>query len=57
MAETQKTGLGMEETERYARHLILREIGVPGQQKLKAARCARAALAGTGSCPIWQQWV
>ena len=26
------------EVERYARHLVLREIGGPGQQKLKAAR-------------------
>lgn len=27
-----------EEVERYARHLVLREVGGPGQQKLKAAR-------------------
>src|ERR1700739_68786 len=27
-----------EEVERYARHLVLREIGGPGQQALKAAR-------------------
>src|ERR1700742_290694 len=26
------------EVERYARHIVLREIGGPGQQKLKAAR-------------------
>ena len=28
------------EVERYARHLVLREVGGPGQQKLKAARDA-----------------
>ena len=27
-----------EETERYARHLVLPEVGGPGQQKLKAAK-------------------
>ncbi|HHV67613.1 MAG TPA: thiamine biosynthesis protein ThiF, partial [Ochrobactrum intermedium] len=27
-----------EELERYARHIVLPEIGGPGQQKLKAAR-------------------
>ena len=27
-----------EELERYARHIVLREVGGPGQAKLKAAR-------------------
>jgi adenylyltransferase/sulfurtransferase len=26
------------ELERYARHIVLRDVGGPGQQKLKAAR-------------------
>ena len=29
-----------DEVERYARHLVLRELGGPGQQRLKAARVA-----------------
>ena len=36
------------EVERYARHLVLREIGGPGQQKLKAARVLIAGLGGVG---------
>ncbi|MDQ2860047.1 MAG: molybdopterin-synthase adenylyltransferase MoeB [Pseudomonadota bacterium] len=39
-----------EEVERYARHLVLREIGGPGQQKLKAARVAIVGAGGLG-CP------
>ena len=27
-----------DEVERYARHLVLREVGGPGQQRLKRAR-------------------
>lgn len=38
-----------EELERYARHIILREIGGPGQQKLKAARVAVVGAGGLGS--------
>ncbi len=38
-----------EELERYARHIILREIGGPGQQKLKAARVAVIGAGGLGS--------
>ena len=30
--------LAPEEIERYARHIVLREIGGPGQQRLRAAR-------------------
>ena len=36
------------EVERYARHLVLREIGGPGQQKLKTARVLIAGLGGVG---------
>ena len=38
-----------EEIERYARHLVLREIGGPGQQKLKAARVLIVGAGGLGS--------
>ncbi len=37
------------EVERYARHLVLREIGGPGQQKLKAARVLLVGLGGLGA--------
>jgi len=38
-----------QEVERYARHLVLREIGGPGQQKLKAARVLIVGVGGLGS--------
>ena len=38
-----------EEVERYARHLVLRELGGPGQQKLKAARVLIVGAGGLGS--------
>jgi len=37
-----------EEVERYARHLVLRELGGPGQQKLKAARVLLVGAGGLG---------
>jgi molybdopterin/thiamine biosynthesis adenylyltransferase len=37
------------EIERYARHLVLREIGGPGQQKLKAARVLVVGAGGLGA--------
>jgi molybdopterin/thiamine biosynthesis adenylyltransferase len=37
------------EIERYARHLVLREVGGPGQQKLKAARVLIVGTGGLGS--------
>jgi len=37
------------EVERYARHLVLREIGGPGQQRLKAARVLVVGAGGLGS--------
>lgn len=38
-----------QEVERYARHLVLREIGGPGQQKLKAAKVLMVGLGGLGA--------
>ncbi len=38
-----------EEIERYKRHLILRDVGGPGQQKLKAARVLIIGAGGLGS--------
>ena len=38
-----------EEVERYARHLVLREIGGPGQQKLKASRVLIVGAGGLGA--------
>jgi molybdopterin/thiamine biosynthesis adenylyltransferase len=38
-----------EEVERYARHLVLREIGGPGQQALKAARVLIVGVGGLGA--------
>ncbi|MFN3930449.1 MAG: HesA/MoeB/ThiF family protein [Brevundimonas sp.] len=38
-----------DEIERYARHLVLAELGGPGQQRLKAARVALVGLGGVGS--------
>lgn len=37
------------EIERYARHLLLREVGGPGQQKLKKARVLVVGAGGLGS--------
>ncbi|HEY5299056.1 MAG TPA: ThiF family adenylyltransferase, partial [Acetobacteraceae bacterium] len=38
-----------EEVERYARHLVLREIGGPGQQALKAASVLIVGAGGLGA--------
>ena len=38
-----------DEIERYARHLVLAEIGGPGQQRLKAARVGLIGLGGVGA--------
>ncbi|HET6377390.1 MAG TPA: molybdopterin-synthase adenylyltransferase MoeB [Methylocella sp.] len=42
-----------EEIERYARHIVLRGIGGPGQQKLKSARVLAVGAGGLGS-PLLQ---
>ena len=39
----------MGEKERYARHLILEEIGEPGQEKLKRAKVLVVGAGGLGS--------
>jgi molybdopterin/thiamine biosynthesis adenylyltransferase len=41
-----------QEIERYARHIVLRGIGGPGQQKLKAARVLVVGAGGLGSPAI-----
>lgn len=41
--------LSSEEIERYARHLVIREIGGPGQAKLKAAHVAVVGAGGLGA--------
>jgi molybdopterin/thiamine biosynthesis adenylyltransferase len=38
-----------EELERYRRHILLKEIGGPGQQRLKAARVAMLGAGGLGA--------
>ncbi len=42
-------GLSAEERRRYARHLIIPEVGVEGQEKLKAARVLLVGAGGLGS--------
>ncbi|MEM8906313.1 MAG: ThiF family adenylyltransferase, partial [Bacteroidota bacterium] len=41
-----------EELDRYARHIVLHEIGGPGQQRLKAARVLVVGAGGLGSPAI-----
>lgn len=43
------TTLTPEEVQRYKRHLVMREVGAPGQQKLKAARVLIVGAGGLGS--------
>ncbi|MEM6937940.1 MAG: ThiF family adenylyltransferase, partial [Pseudomonadota bacterium] len=38
-----------DEIERYKRHLVLHDVGGPGQQKLKAARVLVVGAGGLGS--------
>ena len=41
--------LSPEERERYARHILLKEIGGPGQQALKRAKVAIVGAGGLGA--------
>jgi molybdopterin/thiamine biosynthesis adenylyltransferase len=43
------SALSADERERYARHILLKEIGGPGQQKLKAATVAIVGMGGLGA--------
>jgi adenylyltransferase/sulfurtransferase len=47
--ETQLPKLTNEEISRYSRHLILPEVGMEGQQKLKAARVLAVGTGGLGA--------
>ena len=49
MAEKKQPSLTAEEIQRYKRHLVLREIGGQGQQRLKAARVLVIGAGGLGS--------
>jgi glutamate dehydrogenase/leucine dehydrogenase len=44
-----RMSLGPDELERYARHIVLREIGGPGQRRLAAARVLVVGAGGLGS--------
>ncbi|HKF20605.1 MAG TPA: molybdopterin-synthase adenylyltransferase MoeB [Candidatus Angelobacter sp.] len=46
---SQPTSLSNEEVLRYSRHLIMPEVGIEGQQKLKAARVLSIGAGGLGS--------
>lgn len=48
MKTTSET-LGNDEYSRYSRQLIMKEIGLPGQQKLKAAKVLLIGAGGLGS--------
>ncbi len=43
------SALSQDEVRRYSRHLLLRDVGGPGQQKLKAARVLCVGAGGLGS--------
>ncbi|TXR49992.1 molybdopterin-synthase adenylyltransferase MoeB [Phyllobacterium endophyticum] len=53
MTQQQITPLTSSEIERYARHIILGEVGGPGQQKLKRARVLVVGAGGLGA-PVLQ---
>ena len=46
---TEKMAFSPEERERYARHILLKEIGGPGQQRLKAATVTIVGAGGLGA--------
>ena len=47
--ETEAVDLSPEEVQRYSRHLIMPEVGIEGQKKLKAARVLLVGAGGLGS--------
>src|SRR4051794_4930748 len=47
--ENPASALSKDETLRYSRHLIMPEVGVEGQQRLKAARVLCIGAGGLGS--------
>jgi len=47
--EVKRMAFSEAEVERYARHLVLREIGGPGQQRLKAASVLMVGAGGLGA--------
>ena len=47
--ESSHPGLTREEMVRYARHLVLPEVGVEGQERLKEARVLVVGAGGLGS--------
>ena len=51
-AAPRPAAMAPEEVERYARHLVLHEIGGPGQQRLRAASVAVVGAGGLGSPAI-----
>lgn len=53
MVETMTPMLGDDEIERYARHIVMREVGGAGQAKLKAARVFVIGAGGLGA-PLLQ---
>lgn len=48
-AAPRKSGFSEAELERYARHIVLREVGGPGQRKLKDARVLVIGAGGLGA--------
>src|SRR6202051_848048 len=48
-AEQQEVKLSKEEIQRYSRHLIMPEVGVEGQLKLKRARVLMIGAGGLGA--------
>ncbi|MEM1980204.1 MAG: ThiF family adenylyltransferase, partial [Candidatus Caldarchaeum sp.] len=46
---TETVSLSFEEIKRYGRHLIIPEVGMAGQKKLKSARVLVVGAGGLGS--------
>ena len=48
-SRTRGVDLSADEVRRYSRHLVLPEVGLEGQRKIKAARILCVGLGGLGS--------